>query len=457
MTHAPSAAAPARRAGFRVPPFPLPARIALGAWRAATKLGVAAPRFDEEELVAAARRRTGLEDFGPEDFRTPMRRLLEAFDEEAELHLLGRAVLRSSVIRALECRLRLERIRAVDPELEATPVRAPVFITGMQRTGTTKLHRLLACAPELRHLSSAEGLNPCPLGGPVRDEPGEALRRMAFAKRAERGMRYMSPALFAIHPIEAAAPEEDVFLFDVTFISPAVDASLSVPSYTRWIREIDQRPPYAYVRRLIQCLLWQRPGPPWSAQDRAGQPGSGQPRTEQQRPARPRPERYLGKTPHHQENLDVLFEVFPDAKVIHTHRDPLEVVPSFSSMMAHAGAMLSRCVDPFEVGRRVADQMANSVERAIRAREHVGPGRVLDVHYRDLQRDPIAELRRIHAFAELEWTAESESRARRWLEGNPQHKYGTHRYGLADFGLDPEELAARFKPYRERFGVDSRG
>lgn len=413
----------ARGAVFRVPPFPLPARIGLGAWRAVTRLGIPAPRFDEETLLASARRRTGLEDFGPEDFRTPMRRLLAAFDEEADLHLLGRAVLRSSVVRALECRLRLERIRAVDPTLEATPVAAPVFITGMQRTGTTKLHRLLACAPELRHLSSAEGLNPAPLGRPVRDEPGEAARRMAFAKRAESGMKYMSPALFAIHPIEADAPEEDVFLFDVTFISPAVDASLSVPSYTRWIREIDRRPPYAYVRRLIQLLLWQRPG------------------------------RYLGKTPHHQENLDVLFDVFPDAKVVHTHRDPLKVVPSFSSMMAHAGAMLSRRIDPVEVGRRVADQMVNSVLRSIAVRDRIAPGRVLDVHYEDLVRDPIGELKRVHAFCELDWSAASEDRAQRWIAENPQHKYGTHRYGLADFGLDADELAARFKPYRERFGV----
>lgn len=421
MSDVRSGAAGAAR--FRVPPFPLPARVGLGAWRAATKLGVPAPRFDEAELLASARRRTGLEDFGAEDFRSPLRRLLRAFDDEAELHLLGRAVLRSSVVRALECRLRLERIRAVDPSLEATPVRAPVFITGMQRTGTTKLHRLLACAPELRHLSSAEGLNPAPLGRPVRSEPGDWERRMAFARRAERGMKYMSPALFAIHPIEADAPEEDVFLFDVTFISPAVDASLSVPSYTRWIREIDQRPPYAYVRRLIQCLLWQRPG------------------------------RYLGKTPHHQENLDVLFDVFPDAKVIHTHRDPLAVVPSFSSMMAHAGAMLSRRIDPFEVGRRVADQMVNSVERAIVARERVGPGRVLDVHYAEIVRDPIAVLKRVHAFAELDWDAGAEARARAWIAANPQHKYGTHRYGLADFGLDADELGARFKRYRERFGV----
>jgi hypothetical protein len=99
--------------------------------------------------------------------------------------------------------------------------------------------------------------------------------------------------------------------------------------------------------------------------------------------------------------------------------------------------------------------MVNSVERAIVARAKVGPGRVLDVQYEDLVREPLRELRRVHDFAGLEWSPAAEERAKRWMAENPQHKYGTHRYSLADFGLDEEELAARFKPYRERFGVGS--
>lgn len=238
-------------------------------------------------------------------------------------------------------------------------------------------------------------------------------------------MKYLSPSLFAIHPIEADSPEEDVFLFDVTFISPAVDASLSVPSYTKWIREIDQKPPYEYFRRLVQLLLWQRPG------------------------------RYLGKTPHHQENLDVLLEVFPGAKIIHTHRDPLEVVPSFTSMMAHAGAMLADDIDPHAVGRRVADQMANSADRALSARDRAPEGSVLDVQYEDLVADPLGQMRRIYDFVGLDGSPEAEARMQRWLAGNPQHKYGTHRYTLRDFGLQAEELDARFKRYIERFGVST--
>jgi hypothetical protein len=335
--------------------------------------------------------------------------------------------MRNTIIRALECRLRLENLTNLHPEISEIPVLAPVFITGMQRTGTTKLHRLLSCAPELRALSAAEGLCPVLGGRPVRHDPAAEKKRIGLARTAERGMKYMSPALFAIHPIEAEAPEEDVFLFDLTFVSPAVDAALDVPSYTKWIREIDQVPPYRYVRQLIQLLLWQKPG------------------------------RYLGKTPHHQENLDALFEVFPDARVIHTHRDPMRVVPSFSSMMAHAGAMLARNIDASQVGRRVVDQMVNSVERAIVARADLPPNSILDVDYDDLVERPLVEMQRIHEFIGLEWNANAEARTQEWIGDNPQHKYGTHRYELEDFGLDVDEIDARFKHYREHFYVSVNG
>lgn len=399
-------------------------RILLALWEQAARVGIGRPDFEESKLIAEARRNTGLHHFGDDDFYLPMRRLLRAFEEEAELHLLGRAVMRGATVRALECRLRAQHILDHHPEIASMPVDRPVFVTGLQRSGTTKMHRLLSCAPELRHLTAVEGLRPVPMGRPIPNEPGDYARRARQARMAERGMKYLSPSLFAIHPIEAEAPEEDFFLFDVTFMSPAVDASLSVPTFTRWIREVDQRPPHEYVRRLIQLLLWQRPG------------------------------RYLGKTPHYQENLVVLLDVFPGAKVIHTHRDPQRVVPSFASMMTHTGAMLSRRVDPFEVGQRVVQQMTHCVERAIAARDTTAGDRVLDVHYVDMMRDPEGQMRRVHEFLELDWNADSIRSMERWLRRNPQNKHGSHRYSLADFGLDPDEIDERFKAYRERFGVE---
>ena len=149
----------------------------------------------------------------------------------------------------------------------------------------------------------------------------------------------------------------------------------------------------------------------------------------------------------------MLFEVFPDAKVIHTHRDPRKVVPSFASMMAHTGALLTEEVDPHVVGRRVADQMANSVERAMSVRDRLPEGRVLDVHYDALMRDPIGGMQRIYAFAELDWTPDSKARVERWMSANPQDKYGRHRYELEDFGLSEGVIEERFKRYREYFDV----
>lgn len=397
----------------------------MSAWEALSRFGIGIPDFDEARLIAEARKNTGLHHFGDEAFFLPMRRLLRAFEDEADLHLLGRAVMRGATVRALECRLRARNILDHHPEISDIPVEKPVFITGLQRSGTTKMHRLLSCAPELRALTAVEGLRPVPMGRPVPDEPGDYERRAREARLAERGLKYISPALFAIHPVEAEAPEEDFFLFDVTFMSPAVDASLSVPTFTRWIREGDQRPPYEYVRGLIQLLLWQRPG------------------------------RYLGKTPHYQENIDILLDVFPGAKVIHTHRDPQKVVPSFASMMAHTGATLARHVDLHEVGRRVMRQMTNSVERAIIARSAVSDDRVLDVQYVDVMRDPENQMRRIHEFLELRWGDAAKANVRRWLEGNPQSKHGRHRYEAAHFGLDRDEIDERFKAYRERFSVAS--
>ncbi len=410
-------------APFRVPPFPLPARAGLALWKLVARTGVGVPSLDEASLIAAARRRSGLEHFVDEGFRGPMRRLLHSLEHEAGLHLLGRAVMRGSILRALECRLRLERLCDLHDEISGIPVPSPVFVVGLQRTGTTKLHRLLGTDPRLRALSAAEGLNPAPLGRPVRDEPGEAARRFAVALQAERGMRYLSPALFAIHPVEADALEEDVFLLDVAFVSGAVDASLEVPSYTRWLRELDQTDAYRYVRRLVQLLLWQRPG------------------------------RYLGKTPHHLANLGALFEVFPDAKVIHTHRDPQRVLPSFSSMMAHAGAMLASEIDPIRVGRRVFDQASYTVDRAIAFRDRLPEGAVLDVQYADLVGDPMGQIRRVYDFIGLDVTDDTERVMAAWLAANPRHKNGPHRYRLEDFGLEAGEIDSRFKRYRERFGV----
>lgn len=407
--------------GFQAPRFPLPVRIALSGWRAAQSVGVGRARLDEASLIAAARRQSGLHHFVDESFREPMRRLISSLEEEACLHPLGRLLLRQSLVRALVSRLRLEDLCDRHPEIPEIPVRAPVFIVGLQRTGTTLLHRLLTCEPALRPLLSWEALSPAPVPGGARRDGRDP--RMRLAETAERGLRYLAPEFFAIHPVEAHAPEEDVLLLDLSMLSPTADATQRVPRYSEWLTDTDQRPAYRYFRRAIQLLLWQRPG------------------------------RWLGKTPHHLEVLDALLDVFPDAKILHTHRDPVRVVASFASMMAHGRAIFSDRVDPHEVGAQIGAKAIRAVTRAMAVRERVDPGSFLDVAYTDLLADPLAQVRRIYAFLDLTLAPATEAAMQRWLAANPQNKRGVHRYRLEDFGLERAKLEQGFEPYRRRFGV----
>ncbi len=410
---------------FRAPVFPLPVRAGMAAWRAAARVGLGRVSLREESLVRAARRQSGLHDFVDHSFREPMRRLLASLESEARLHPLGRVVMRESLVRALVNRLRLEDLCDRHPEIAALPVEAPVFVVGLQRTGTTLLQRLLTCEPALRALAAWEGLNPAPVST-ARDRRGRDPR-IRQAERAEAALRYLAPELFAIHPVEAEAPEEDIHLLDVSFVSPASDAIARVPSYQRWFREVDQLPAYRYMKRLMQLLLWQRGG------------------------------RWLGKTPHHLEYLDELLTVFPDARVVVTHRDPTRTVASFCSMMAHTRAMFCDDVDPYEVGEQFGAKAVRAIERLVSARERRSPSAFLDVLYADLVADPLKEVRRVYDFIGLELASATEAAMRHWLAENEQTRHGVHLYRLADFGLDRAGLDPHFAPYRTRFGVPAEG
>ena len=406
---------------FEPPHFPLPVRAVLAAWRRAQTVGVGRVSLAEDSLIDAAQRGAGLHDFVDESFRDPMRLMLTSLEQEARLHPLGRVIVRESLVRALVNRLRLEELSSQHPEIAEIPVEAPVFVVGLQRTGTTLLHRLLVCEPRLRGLAAWEGLNPAPFpGGRRARRPDPRIRP---AKVSEHALRYLAPELFAIHPVEAEAPEEDIHLLDVSFVSPVIDAIARVPSYQAWFRQVDQLPAYRYMRRLMQLLLWQRSG------------------------------RWLGKTPHHMEYLPELLTVFPDAKIVVTHRDPARTVASFCSMMAHSRAMFCDDVDPSEIGEQFGAKAVRAVERLMQAREGASPGSFHDVLYQDLVQDPFKEVRRIYDFIGVELAPETEATMRQWHTANSQTKHGVHSYRLEDFGLERTRLDPHFEAYRERFGV----
>jgi hypothetical protein len=382
-------------------------------------------RLDPDRLIATARRQSGLDDFGDDAFREPLGRLVDSIEREARLTATGRLITRTRLLGVLLNRLRAQALFAAHPAIRRAPVAAPVFIVGLQRTGTTMLQRLLAADPGMRALASWEALNPAPL---VRRPWHRRDPRIDRAVLAEKGLRYLAPDFFAIHPVEAEAPEEEVILLDYTFLSTVAEATLHVPSFAAWLETQDQTPAYRYLKAMLQLLQWQAPG-----------------------------ERWILKTPHHLEWLETLLAVFPDARIIQTHRDPVTTLASFCSMIAHGRGVFSDQLDPHEIGAHWWRKTRRLIDRAMAARDGVtsqgGGGAFLDVSYYDLMADPMTQVQRIYDFIGRPLDQAVRARMEASRRANRQHKHGEHRYRLEDFGLARDRVEAGFAAYRERHAI----
>ena len=240
--------------------------------------------------------------------------------------------------------LRIEALLERHPEIQDIDLGKIILVTGLARTGTTLLQRLLNSNPAIRTLSGEEGMEPVPAGG-----------RQWRAKLAQRAISYLSPQFVTVHPVDHSAPEEDVLLMDLNFMSQTAEATMHVPAYSLWLESQDHTQTYEYFRKVLRILHWQRPGSTW-----------------------------VLKTPHHMEYLDVFLKVFPGATVIQTHRDPRKTIPSFCSMVAHARGILSDRVDPGEIAGHWCRKTRRMVDMAMQTRAKTDPGRFIDVSYYDL-------------------------------------------------------------------------
>lgn len=402
-------------------PFrPLPIALFNRVGKVAERLGLLG-ELNVEKLIANARRKTGLQDFGDEGFREPLTVLVNAINREAQLTPLGKLIQKNRLESALAVRLRAEALCRQHPDILALPLGKIIVIAGLQRTGTTTLHRLLAADPDMRALVAWEALNPLPL---PQEQPGQPTARIAQARMAEKGLAYLAPQFFAIHPVEHAAPEEDVLLLDIAFMSQSPEATLHVPSYAAWLEQQDHTPAYEYLRKLLKILQWQRAGKNW-----------------------------VLKTPHHMEYLDVLLKVFPEACIVQTHRDPQKTTGSFCSMVAHGRGVFSDQVDATEVARHWVRKVHRLMRRSMEVRAQQGEERFIDVSYYDLLKNPLAEVERIYRFAGIPFDENVARHAQDTSERNVQHRYGQHRYQLADFDLTEDDIEKTYDFYRQRYGI----
>ncbi|MCB9797076.1 MAG: sulfotransferase [Alphaproteobacteria bacterium] len=382
----------------------------------AARVGLSPAPLQLDAMLAEARARTGLEDFGDEAFLEPLALVLRCAQEEGRVSLTGFFTLKLELERLLDNRLRLQAWLAEHPEALEQPPARPLFILGLPRTGTTLLLNLLSRHPEARALWLPELMHPTPL-----ETPGARERA---AQDYVNSARDRVPKLFAAHPMDPEWPEECLWLFEHELASVWFDAVYDFPSYRDWMLGLQWGPACRAYRQMLQVLQHQDPRPYW-----------------------------VLKAPSHIFRLEELAEAFPDARFVWNHRDPLRVVPSCMSLYEIGRAAGSETTDLRGLGGAWMTLWGEGIRRAVQARARIGEERFFDLPFGELVKDPLGTVERIHRHFELPWSDAAHQAMARWMQENPRHKHGKHDYSLERYGVSEGDVQAQLEPYIERFGA----
>jgi hypothetical protein len=383
--------------------------------------------LDATELCAIARATTGLEDLGEAEWpgwTETYERMLDSIDRESQLHLLGRVLTRAEVIRVLQTWLRLQDAWSSTPAIAAQSVDAPLFVVGPPRTGTTILLELLALDPQLRAPIAYEALYPLKSMGSVDD-------RLRMSESEQEFWADIHPEFLTMHELASDLPCECVHFLMYDFSGPYWSMIYDTPSYTGW--QLEHLETLARVYKLHRRML----------------------QTFQQQAPDPEPRRWLLKSPFHVSTLPALFAEYPDARVIHTHRDPRKFLASLVSILSAVRYMRSDAVDEKVIASLMQPTYQMFLEGTIAAREDgtLPNDRIVDSHFVDLMRDPVSSLRATYEQLELDWPTKHDTRITEYLANKPKGKHGTHSYSLADVGLDDESVRATFKHYVAHYAI----
>jgi len=394
------------------------------AGRVANAIGMHPVSLNEERLIKKAIRQAESSDFGGDDFREGLRRFLASAESEAELTLLGRLMVQGYVTGNLANRLRLVEWRKRHPEIENEEIIAPLFIVGLPRTGTTILHSLLEQDPVNRSPLFWEVQFPVP---PATPETWDNDPRIAEHQKILDQLFELVPDFAAMHPMGATMPQECVAVFTMCFMSEQLQVQFNVPSYQAWLDEQDMRPTYEFHRRFLQHAQ--------SGGVRGG--------------------RWVLKSPAHLHSIDTLLEVYPDARIVHTHRDPIKVCASVASLTATLRGASTDAIDLSAIGRQQLDWWAKLIEKSLEQRKRLSDraDQFFDVKMSETVADPISVVRRMYGHFGYPLTEEVEAEMVAFMEANPRDKHGSHTYTPQDLGLDPKRDRAPFEDYINYFGL----
>jgi hypothetical protein len=375
-----------------------------------------------EDLIARARRETGLTDFGDTRFMDPLRRLLAAcLAPEADLSLIGRLATNWDVVRFLSNLLRLQAEETRRPAIAEQRVERPIFITGLPRSGTTFLHRLMMTDQDNRAPLVWETIFPWPnVNGPD--------RRAALVARQLRAFEWLAPEFRALHPLEATSPQECSEITAHAFRSLRFDTNYHVPDYRHWLDADERRhlPAYQFHRRFLRHLQFQ----------------DGKTR------------RWILKCPEHVFALRAIRSVYPDARLIFVHRDPVKVLLSVAHLTEVLRRPFSRGLDPKLIGRDESARWLAGAQRMMEAGDDAGlPQSICHVHHMDLISDPVATVDQVYRHFGMTLPDDAVAGIEHYVAKRPNGGYGPRQYRFEDHGLDEAVERERFRPYMLRFGI----
>ncbi|MGI8943699.1 MAG: sulfotransferase family protein [Qipengyuania sp.] len=378
--------------------------------RGGRKLGlIGEARLEKSFLLDQAVEATGLEDFGDRWFETPFEILLDSIKREARLNAAGDFSAMKQFHHVLRDRLLAQMWYKRHPEILARPILRPVVIVGPMRSGTTRLHRLLAADQRFSHMRSFETISPVPR--PDFEEVLEGKKddfRPKLAARIMKVARLANPRTLSIHPTGPYEPEEELGLLVASMWGMKHEAQWHVPSYGKWCEGEDATPAYRGMADLLRLVGW----------------------SQQASSIRP----WILKTPQHMLDLPALLDVFPDARLIFTHRDPEAVVGSAASLAWNQTIIYSDRVDPAVIGEEWLRKTRLQIERMRAARNAIPQSRMFDVQYDAMDTDWRGTMERVYRFLELDM-GPAVPGMEAFLERSKRLKRHPHRYSLEQFGL----------------------
>lgn len=377
---------------------------------------------DASELLRTAAAKTGLHDFGPDDFREGFGILVDAINREAGVREECRAPLREKFLNLLIQRLWFAKDMQAHPEIARERIRSPLIILSLPRTGSTKLHRTLGATGDFQTLNFWQTMKFARVPGTT---DGGVAQRIEETKAYEAWIYEQSPQMLTGHPLHAEEPEEECFLMEATYRHPTIFGMYDAPSFAAWAAQADIKPAYDYLVSVIKYLQWQNGSPP---------------------------KPWLFKDPNHLGQEDHLTAAYESPRFIVTHRDPVKCVPSVTSTVMATRRIFSDQDNSHMFADKMLGHLSSAVDRhmAWRARNPHIP--ILDLAFQDVVKDGEGVARKVYDFAGLELTEDALRGVRQWEADNPKGKHGEAKYSAEEVGSTDEDIRRTFSRYYDAFG-----